>query len=740
MEFWEFLIQREGDRSWLPLESPNVEVLEGRYRLVARTSRVNQPVEIRISHIRLDEQPPRRRTQKRQGQVNGDGLIVVFPFTWLQPGLWELSCAGDLMADMLGQGWRYGVQLSVLQHESEVADDWETDGPTSEGVLARLAGMPPEHAPPSSPPAEVAATAPTPTPIEATPQPLPAISEAAPPAEAAAVPIAPVPLAASESASPVESSPSDVWQKAQADSEAVMDTLLEDLDLEGDAPAIAPAASPLSTETAAADEEDSADEVAIAPPALKPDSLRLVLQQSSLTVQPDQSITLQGTVEPVETLDTPYLPPVALQITLRDPQTAATVLEVRRSLTSRLLPGAFSCQVTLPEPPQTRLLLGEVALVTLATPTNAPIGLASASFTVTASLNELLQAIADDFPSDLYPPLREDEQPVDLDLTFLTTQRATATPFSRPSGQQILPPQLYSPDPNRPRSKGLELPLANLSAAKSEPVSAEAPPEELPPEEAIALEAPSDPPPILDAPDQPQTLDHTLEEADVVLHHLDISEAQAETFPADNLALSAEETAFRALDLQNRFLSRLNALVGDRELSQFLGNCPTPPEEGWDEQEIVADDDVPPPPLRSSIYFQSAPPDPTVEPDTLPAEEPLPTPELRVSTGELVSGQKVEVTVRMPPTAARLGVKLWMQDLQNRALLDGPRWVMNFLPNGQGQLEAWTTMTIPHGCLEVQFEAIAIELSTQRESHKVSLDRPVVPPDLPLLSLDELEI
>jgi hypothetical protein len=32
-EDWAFLLQQEGDRAWLPLESPDVEVLEGRYRL-----------------------------------------------------------------------------------------------------------------------------------------------------------------------------------------------------------------------------------------------------------------------------------------------------------------------------------------------------------------------------------------------------------------------------------------------------------------------------------------------------------------------------------------------------------------------------------------------------------------------------------------------------------------------------------------------------------------------------------
>jgi len=763
MEFWEFLIQREGDRSWLPLESPDVEVLEGRYRMVARTSRANQSVEIRISHICLEEQPPRRRTQKRQAQVNPDGLIVVFPFTRLQPGVWELSCAGDLMADMMGQGWRYGVQLSVLPHGSDAMDDWEPDPATMEGEhpILHLVPDPPRRSEAASTPWDISAETVASEGAIAPPDPLPPFEP--PPSEPpsgepefattdAERSLAPDPLRETETA---DVSPSDPWQQAQADSDAVMDALLEDLDLEVESSAIAQ------------DTPEPEPEIE-APPRLNPEALHLVLQQSSVMVQPDQSLTIQGTVELVGELEIPYLPPVALQITLRDPQTSAILLEVRRSLVSRLLPCPFSCKVTLPEPPQTRLLVGDVALITLATPGNDPAVLVSANFTATASLHELLEAIADDFPAELYPPLREDEQPVDLDVTFLIAQRATAAPLSQRSGQQILPPQLYQPDPDRPRTKGIELPLAKLpepetrvEATTDEEANSESGSDisddiaavtasEAEQPEAIA---PAMPRPPLDTPDQPETLSQVLEEADVVLQHLETPEDETprrtvENLDAalsdSNLALSAEDLAFRALDLQNRFLSRLTALAGDRELSQFLGNSPlTPTDESWDQQEIVIDDDVPLPPLRSSIRFQPPPLLPREEfqhPPIMEEEVPLPTPELRVSGGELVSGQRVDVTVVLPATAARLGVKLWMQDLQNRALLDGPRWVMNFLPNGQGQVEAWAKMTVPHGCLEVQIEAIAVELTTQRESRKATVDRAVVPPDLPTLSFDELEI
>ncbi|NJR40257.1 MAG: hypothetical protein HC781_17320 [Leptolyngbyaceae cyanobacterium CSU_1_4] len=98
-------IAKEGDRSWLPLESSTVEILEGRYRIVARSSRPNTLLEIKVTQQDLDEMPPVRRIQKRSAKTNPQGLVVIMPFTRLQPGDWELRCTGDLMDDMLGKGW-----------------------------------------------------------------------------------------------------------------------------------------------------------------------------------------------------------------------------------------------------------------------------------------------------------------------------------------------------------------------------------------------------------------------------------------------------------------------------------------------------------------------------------------------------------------------------------------------------------------------------------------------------------
>ena len=127
MEFWEFLIQKEGDRSWLPLESPSAEILTGRYRIVARSSRSQTATEIRVTHYDAQETPPVRRVRKRSSQTNPDGLIVILPFTQMQPGLWELSCTSDLMAEMMGESWHYAMRLEVLADAADIADEWDPD-------------------------------------------------------------------------------------------------------------------------------------------------------------------------------------------------------------------------------------------------------------------------------------------------------------------------------------------------------------------------------------------------------------------------------------------------------------------------------------------------------------------------------------------------------------------------------------------------------------------------------------
>lgn len=92
MGAWEFLLQKEGDREWLPLEPPSAEVLEGSYRLMARCPIPDTSVEVQITHLYDDHGVPKQRYQRRIHRSSSTGLMGILPFTYLQGGRWEFQC------------------------------------------------------------------------------------------------------------------------------------------------------------------------------------------------------------------------------------------------------------------------------------------------------------------------------------------------------------------------------------------------------------------------------------------------------------------------------------------------------------------------------------------------------------------------------------------------------------------------------------------------------------------------
>ncbi|WP_416212542.1 hypothetical protein [Nostoc sp. ChiQUE01b] len=185
--------------------------------------------------------------------------------------------------------------------------------------------------------------------------------------------------------------------------------------------------------------------------------------------------------------------------------------------------------------------------------------------------------------------------------------------------------------------------------------------------------------------------------------------------------------------------------------SALLTQVPPPPPpikiniaSAWLAQEIVVDDidnelegDT-----TGSYTFEEKEQPAVYSSSSLPiiaaATEPLPTPHLYVLEGELIAGKSIIVRVVLPEVPLQVVVKLWLEDYQTRYLLDGPHLLTNLLPNALGGLEVMTQLNIPFGCLEIRLEAIALDLTTQQESHKVTIVRTVIPPDLPSLQLDEL--
>ncbi|MBD2058716.1 hypothetical protein H6F88_22405 [Oculatella sp. FACHB-28] len=962
MEYWEFLLQKEGDRSWLPLESPSVEILEGRYRVVARSSRVRTPVEIRVIHDATVEMPPKLRVQKRSGQTNREGLLVVIPFTRLQPGRWELRCTSDLMADMIGESWEYAVQLQVLYNDPEVDDwepDWEGSGseslaeatgasaaqafhsqvqpaqPAQNGAIAPSTPLPQaEPTQPSAPALEpVVATSDTasqvapdeivaetaesgiaasePTFIQAETQadeplsfePEQSVEEVTEATEITAVQleqveqvplevetqisetlsdesadgllsddatseseetemaiaqegaIAAINAAAAELADslaesmdvanaapdvevtqPTEALPesldaSSLRQAAEQMSEKVVEAIFEEYDPEkfdqtlnqtideavesilkefeaGSAP-VYPAieqagesvdeTTNLSTFTAPLLENATA----VASP-----QLQITLERESYVVRRGRSFNLVGQVELLsESKVNPTVRVSKMQIRLHDPKTSHVVAEVHQPLADKAVPFSFSCPIATPAQGQTHLFLGEVLLYAVpkvGVPTKV---LATQSFTVAADMEELLEAIATEpTPLDLQTPLAfaNDTDILNLEFLDLLNSPGSVVQF-QPSNASSLPPQLYPAKPGEVPAKPLELPLANdpnftlsgnaeavkqfLLTKTQTPEASETPfelpeelidesPEELAqtianlelvevfeadsevsPESASMNESPAEEvdsftetiaenisnaveTPEIDAPEILSEGEEGDRPEIPVTNHSSIPERQPE--PATE-PLKTQDRAFPTAKLKNRFWSRLNSLATDADPADSL-NAPSDQSPFVDgitlgvdadlvAQEVVVDDDLPPARFRNGRWERQS--DTTL---ALPDEEPVPTPQIELPTGELTAGKSVCVIVKLPALTPRIYVKLWLHDRQTRSLLDGPHWLMNFLPNGSGEMEVRTQLTVPFGCFEIQFEAIAIEMATQRESHKIIVDRMVMPPDLPTLSLDELDV
>ncbi len=67
-----------------------------------------------------------------------------------------------------------------------------------------------------------------------------------------------------------------------------------------------------------------------------------------------------------------------------------------------------------------------------------------------------------------------------------------------------------------------------------------------------------------------------------------------------------------------------------------------------------------------------------------------------------------------------------------------PHLLTNLTPNKNKQLEVITKLNVPFGCLEIRLEAVAINRSTQQESHKFTIQRTVIPPDLPNIQVDAM--
>ncbi len=127
MQDWEFLIQQQGDLTWLPLESPAAEILAGCYQVIAHPLNsdlaVGHSVTVQVTRLFARDGIPQRHFEQRSQRITPDGLVII-PFTFLEAGLWTLCCSRSQASglDAAADPEAESVQLQVLPQESEIPD------------------------------------------------------------------------------------------------------------------------------------------------------------------------------------------------------------------------------------------------------------------------------------------------------------------------------------------------------------------------------------------------------------------------------------------------------------------------------------------------------------------------------------------------------------------------------------------------------------------------------------------
>ncbi|TAG87476.1 MAG: hypothetical protein EAZ09_21565 [Oscillatoriales cyanobacterium] len=685
MKKLEFLLQKEGDRAWLPLETPDVEILEGRYRVVARVPHPNTDIEIRVSYTSLWQIPPQRQVQSRSTRTNPEGLVVIIPYTRLKPGKWELSCLADPESKP-AQPWQYGVQLEVLQAESDTSEPLQpidSTEPTSFAIDSELA-------------------------------------------------------AAADRATPIpEPQPTKIYQF--------------------------PIPQP--------------------PQPKSPYNLQIILDRETFVTQLGRPLIISGKIDlsptpgktatPIPESQTAELTKVIgstqLQIYLREPQTSQVLAEIHQPMPEQLPPCIFACVTYIPAECKSRLILGEAIL------SSANVTLATQFFTITARLEQLLDVIEDNFGEQKSKPepspITPKQAAIEPNLSFLKLVEKSLDPSpTADETNQTLPPKLSIRQDKSVNNKlelptfGRKLPDSNREKLLSEIVNS--------PQTEVATKQVDV---KLDSQTQPSESSNSLEKAEVpAIGQKPQNSPEPET-PASETPPAPTKEAFQTLNVQNRFWSRLSSFVSSGESPEWLKNTPLSPTpkaaENSREEIAVVENTKPTPPSIKISESQISESKPTswearefvifdepvsqsqknvaakkttvveaevtpMTPYVLSADDVVPMPVIEPPR-EIVAGKPAKVRVQLPELMPRIFVKIWVYDRQTYVILDGPRWITEFAPNGLGNVQAMAELEIPYGCMEIEFEAIAVEMQTQRESDKITVHRQVLPPSGPSLPLDD---
>jgi hypothetical protein len=707
-----------------------LKIWAGNYRILARSGLNNTDVDVRVTHISIDEVPPKRRLLKRSRRTNSEGLMAVIPFTQFKPGIWELRCSGDIMSDMLGQSWQRTLMIHVsppetsaalppqLVEESDLAVDADTEvsivmnhgtpvwfkGKTTEQILQNLLDLAvPEDEPLLD--EETIENAPT--------LPPPLLLNLSLDQDTYIVPWGDnftihgdVEVNEIENLtnagfslgglcqlrleialrSPLESKILNRIQQPLTNQvlpfgfssliniplNCESKLLLADINLYGaltDVGEVILLANHTFTITA-----DVTELLAI---QTFPSHSRQNLPETNPPVKPQPSVKIR--LELFNVAKTPNL----AQFHILKPSPNRPLPPQIKPLVSLKV---FSPQLpNLPQNPRTEI-----------TTDSPPDSLAKTLAIHPIDLKKLVI------------------KPVNTTLPYLKRLQVKRT-----SGERVIDQLDVAEKELASVKKTPRLPIVGTSSVK-------------------IPESPID--------DLPQADESVLE--DTYYAEL-IAEIVAETKGLQQLIEAVSEESLDK-DADEEIATQVDSIADNLllELNQpeiVTVTSPTTTQPGWLSQEIVIDDLV----VRedgdslgdeaiddhnySLVLEDKATPEKSGV-----IMESLPTPQLSLPEGELVAGTSVMVRVKIPEASSEVAVKLWVEDYQTRSLLDGPHILSDLRSNAWGEEETAIYLKVPFGCLEIRLSAIALDQTTQQESDKFTIIKTVIPPNLPTIELDEM--
>lgn len=356
MEYWEFLIQREGDRGWRAIKTGNLQLTEGKYRIVANSNLLDAQIQTRVTHQTLGSTVLQRRSQSRHQTTNSKGLLVIIPFTQLHSGIWQFVCSG---ATAEQSAWHQILKLRVLPR---------TPAPSAAPSLRQTAQLDlGVEASPMTLAYQESATNSNSKPRSLVKRTTDRISTIF------ASQVTQV-AAEDDSGAPTEPIVSVSMQGEQENWAEGLDRLLEQLERDS---LQAQPQQPASRETLPG--------VIQLKEIVEPPLQLIRLNRSTFSgMIPGTDLTIVGTCN-LQRLAANLIQTVKvekLSICLRHPQTSEIITSIERSLPPNLETFAFNAQLTLPTEPKISLLLGEVNLYD-----KHHIQLGSSGFTIALNLN-----------------------------------------------------------------------------------------------------------------------------------------------------------------------------------------------------------------------------------------------------------------------------------------------------------------------------------------------------------------